>query len=129
MVLNTVGVGGDLTLLSKGNVVFTSSVQDTAGNVTIVAGWDGSTTNTSAFGNTSVYGNNSGSVTIGGTGASGNVAVGAQHGITSVYAASLDIAAASGYAQLGYHGSGGGAIKVVALQDMTIAAGAGNARP
>ena len=113
-------VGGDLTLLSKGNINFVSSVQSTTGNITAVAGWDGTTTAPAAFGNAGVYGNGTGNIFIGGTGATGPVAVGSKSGTTSLYASNLTIAGINGLAQLGYHGTGGGAILVRALHDMTL---------
>jgi filamentous hemagglutinin family protein len=111
-------VGGDVTLLSKGNVNFVGSVQSVSGNILVVAGWDGTTTDPSAFGNAGVYGNGGGDVVIGGSGAAGAVAVGSQHGSTSLYASSVTLSGDHGLAQLGYHGTGGGAIKLVALHNL-----------
>ena len=119
-------VGGDLTLLSKGDVAVVGVVQSNTGAVTVVAGWDGTTTTAAQFGNSGVYGNGGGSVTVGGAGASGNVAVGSNSGATTIYASNLNILGTNGGAQLGYHGAGGGAIKVVALNNVTLTAGAGN---
>ena len=119
--------GGDFIVLSKGNVNFLGSVQLGTGNVFAVAGWDGTTTNPAQFGNAGVYGNNSGAITVGGTGATGDVAVGSNSGATSFYAASLNVAGMTGYAQLGYHGSGGGAILVRTLGDMTLTGSTGYA--
>ncbi|HEX4303197.1 MAG TPA: filamentous hemagglutinin N-terminal domain-containing protein [Rhizomicrobium sp.] len=119
--------GGDMTLLSKGSIVVVGSVQDLTGAVTLVAGWDGSTTAPASFGNSGVYGNNSGTITVGGTGAIGNVAVGSQSGTTSLYASAVTLTATSGYAQIGYHGTGGGAIKLVAQHDLTLNGGSGSA--
>ena len=120
-------VGGDLVLLSKGNVGVTGAVQSDSGAITVVAGWDGTTTNAAQFGASGVYGNNNDSVFVGGSGASGNAAIGSRSGATTVYAANLSILATNGAAQLGYHGAGGGAIKVVVLNDVTLTAGAGSA--
>ncbi|HEY4940438.1 MAG TPA: filamentous hemagglutinin N-terminal domain-containing protein [Rhizomicrobium sp.] len=113
-------VGGDFTLLSKGNVNFFGSVQGVTGAVTVVAGWDGTTTDAAHFGDVGVYGNGTGNIVIGGTGAAGAVAVGSKSGATSLYASNVTVAGNLGIAQLGYHGSGGGAIVVRALHDMNV---------
>jgi filamentous hemagglutinin family protein len=118
--VGAIAAGGDVTLLSKGNVNIFGGIQLVTGNLAIVAGWDGTTTAPSAFGNTGVYGNNSGSVVIGGGSATGNVAAGSRAGTTSVYAANVSVLAVHGVAQLGYHGTGGGNIKVAALQNLTL---------
>ena len=119
-------VGGDFTLLSKGNVNFKGSVQSVNGNIVVVAGWDGVTVDPAAFGNAGVFGNNTGSTTgnivIGGTGATGAVAVGSQNGTTSLYANNVGVIGVNGTAQLGYHGTGGGAIRVRTLHDVTVGA-------
>ncbi|MEJ0027112.1 MAG: filamentous hemagglutinin N-terminal domain-containing protein [Rhizomicrobium sp.] len=120
-------VGGDLTLLSKGNVGFRRSVQSDSGAIVVVAGWDGVTTNAAQFGNSGVYGNGNGSVFIGGTGAAGDVDVGSKSGATTIYASNVNVLGANGGAQLGYHGAGGGAIRIVALHDLNVTAGAGSA--
>ena len=120
-------VGGDLVLLSKGNVGVTGTVQSNSGAITIVAGWDGATTSAAQLGSSGVYGNANGSVTVGGTGATGNAGIGSKSGATAVYAYNLNILGTNGAAQLGYHGAGGGAIKVVALHNVTLTAGAGSA--
>ncbi|MEI9886954.1 MAG: filamentous hemagglutinin N-terminal domain-containing protein [Rhizomicrobium sp.] len=121
-------IGGDVTLLSKGNVNLFTSLQSVAGNITVVAGWDGTTIAPAAFGNAGVYGNNtgpmSGNIVIGGTGATGAVAVGSQHGSTSLYANNVAVLGVNGAAQLGYHGTGGGAISVRTLHDLTVGASA-----
>ncbi len=113
-------VGGDVTLLSKGNVNFTGSVQGVAGNITVVAGWDGTTVDPSAFGNAGVYGNGGGDIVIGSAGATGAVALGSQHGSTTLYASGVTLSGDHGLAQLGYHGAGGGAIRLVALHNLQV---------
>jgi filamentous hemagglutinin family protein len=125
--IGATSVGGNFTVLSQGNVNFLGSVQLTSGNVIAVAGWNGVTTDPSQLGNAGVYGNGSGVLTIGGSGAAGNVAVGSQSGTTSVYAATFNVAGVHGYAQLGYHGSGGGGIVVRTLHDMTLTGSGGYA--
>ncbi|MEI9991929.1 MAG: filamentous hemagglutinin N-terminal domain-containing protein [Rhizomicrobium sp.] len=118
-------VGGDLTLLSKGDLAFVGSIQSNGGAITVVAGWDGTTTNPAQFGAGGVYGNGGGRVAIGGS--SGIVAVGSKSGALAVYASSVDILGTNGAAQLGYHGAGGGSIKLVTLHDLNLVGGAGNA--
>ncbi len=128
-VATTVGVssaGSDFTLLSKGNVTFNGSVQDPSGNLVVVAGWDGSTVDPTAFGNSGVYGNNSGSILVGGTGATTNVSVGTKNGTTTMYASAITLTSLAGVAQIGYRGTGGGNIKLVALHDLTLNGGTGS---
>jgi filamentous hemagglutinin family protein len=120
-------IGGDFTVLAQGNVNFLSSLQLNSGNVIAVAGWNGTTTDPAQLGNSGVFGNGSGVITIGGSGAPGNVAVGSHSGSTSIYAGSFNIAGVHGYAQLGYHGSGGGGIVVRTLHDMTLTGSVGYA--
>ncbi|MBL6938464.1 MAG: filamentous hemagglutinin N-terminal domain-containing protein [Alphaproteobacteria bacterium] len=115
-----ISAGGDLTLLSTGNINFLKDVQSNAGAITAVAGWDGTTTNAANFGNSGVYGNGSAAIAIGGTGATGSVAVGSKSGTTTLFGKILTVAAANGNAQLGYHGTGGGAIVVRTLSDVNI---------
>ena len=99
----------NLTLMSSDNVIIGSSIQnDGTGNINVVAGWDGTTTNLSSLTNAGVYGNNSGSITIGGENANGNVAVGSAGGTTTFAATDLTVEGDNGYAQAGYHGTGGG---------------------
>jgi hypothetical protein len=94
------------------------------GAINLVAGWDGHTLAPASFGNTGVFGNNSGAVLIGGAHATSNVAIGSAGGTTSVYAASLALSATNGYAQLGFNGSGTGAIFVAVSGGVTITGGA-----
>ena len=99
----------NFTVLSVDNVNLGSSIENSGtGNVTVVAGWDGVTTNLSQLTNSGVYGNNGGTITIGGQNANGNVAVGSAGGTTTFAAADLVIESDNGYAQAGYHGAGGG---------------------
>jgi trimeric autotransporter adhesin len=126
-ILGASSVGGDFTILSMGDVTVVGSTQSTTGAITLVAGWDGTTTSSAHFGDSGVFGNGGGTVTIGGAMASGPVRLGSQSGATTIYASALNIQGTNAYAQLGYHGSGGGAITVRTLHDVTLAAGAGNA--
>lgn len=118
-------VGGDLTLLSKGNLTFVSSVQLTNGNVLAIAGWDGTTTSASGLQNSGAYGNNGGSIIIGGTGASGGVAIGSVTGTTTLEGSSVSLEADNGYAQIGYNGAGSANINVLATQNVTLSGGMG----
>ncbi|MGD0142556.1 MAG: hypothetical protein ABSC92_05320, partial [Rhizomicrobium sp.] len=111
----------NLTVLSVDNIYFDSSIQNSgSGDITAVAGWDGQTTNPSQLTNSGVYGNNGGSITIGGTAAAGDVSVGSAGGTTTVLTDNLDVESDNGIAQLGYAGAGTGAIDVVALGDVTV---------
>jgi hypothetical protein len=127
-VTTTVGsitVGGDLLLLSKGDVVAATSVQKASGNVEFVAGWDGITTSPASLSNAGAFGQNNGSVTIGGSGASGDVAIGSATGTTTILAYDVAIAGTNGYAQLGHHGASGGAINLTASHDLSMTSGVG----
>jgi filamentous hemagglutinin family protein len=121
LTLNGAAVGGNLTVLTKGNLVFASSAQLTNGSLLAVAGWDGTTTSPSALTSGSAYGNNGSDITIGG---SGGVAVGSQSGSTTLAADDLLLSAINGYAQVGYHGGGSGAITVNATGNVTLNGGA-----
>src|SRR6185437_6885150 len=68
------------------------------------------------------FGNNDGTVTIGGENADGDVQVGTNGGTLTVLTGYLDVDAAFGSAQLGYHGAGGKAIDVTAVDDVSVTA-------
>ncbi len=109
-----------LSLLSASDVVFEGSVQNAgSGDINIVAGWSGIVGDNG-------FGNNGGSVLIGFDAARGNVAVGSAGGTVSVSAANLVLDGVNGYAQLGYHGGGGGNINVNLTQDLYIDGGDSN---
>ncbi len=112
-----------LTLLVGGNITFGASVQNAgSGNITVLAGWDGFTLDPAQFTNAGVFGNNNANLTIGGNAAFGDVAVGG-NGTVLVEANTIDLDAANGYAQIGYHGAGGGAVTVTSLSDITLTGG------
>mgnify|MGYP001551398294 FL=1 len=113
---------GGLTLLSKGNLTFVSSVQVANGNLLAVAGWDGTTVSPASLVAGNAYGNNNGSIVIGGAGASGGVAVGAS-GTATLAGDDITLAATNGYAQLGTHGSGAGTLAVTAKGNVALNAG------
>jgi filamentous hemagglutinin family protein len=115
-------VGGNLTLLTKGNLTFTDSAL-AGGSILAVAGWDGTTTSPSALTTGTAYGNNSGSITIGGASQDGNVDIGSATGSTTLAADNVSLTANNGYVQVGYNGAGSGAIDVVALGNVTLTAG------
>jgi filamentous hemagglutinin family protein len=125
LTVDSVSVGGNLTLLTEGNLTFVSSVQLTNGNLLAVAGWDGTTTAPSALVEAGAYGNNNGSIIVGGATASGNVAVGSAKGSTTLAGSSVTAYAANGYAQIGYNGAGSGDIDVIASNAVTLTGGAG----
>ncbi len=114
----------DFTVMSVDDVNLSVSIQNSgSGNINVVAGWDGVTTNLSALTDPGVFGNNGHSVTIGGENANGNAAVGSAGGTTTVAGANVTVEADNGYAQLGYHGTGGGDIDVLTTGDLTLNGG------
>ncbi|MBL6939642.1 MAG: filamentous hemagglutinin N-terminal domain-containing protein [Alphaproteobacteria bacterium] len=119
-------VGANLTLLSAGNIGVVTAVQSTTGAINLVAGWDKHTLAPANFGTAGVFGNNGKGVTIGGAGAAGNASLGTASGTTSIYGASLTVAAVHGYAQIGAHGNGSGAVLVNVTGNVSVAGGAGN---
>jgi hypothetical protein len=74
---------------------------------------------------TSAYGNGATTVTIRGSLATGNVAMGSAGGTTTVATANLILEAMNGYAQLGYPGEGHGDIVVRAKGDLSVLGGTG----
>ncbi len=115
--------GNTLTLLNGGDIDFNASVQNAGdGNITVLAGWDGFTLDSSQFTNPGVFGNNSANLTVGGEAASGNVALGG-NGTLLVESNTINLDAENGYAQIGYHGAGGGAVTVTSLGDITLTGG------
>ena len=135
--LGTVNVGGNLTVLSTGDLTATSSIQNAgSGNITLVAGWDGTTTAAGSLANPGVYGNPTegedepyGDIYIGGGYASGSVAVGSKSGTTTIEGDSVYLQSYEGNTQIGYQGGGGtGNIKVLAASDVDLYAGSGYAQ-
>ncbi|MDR5727908.1 MAG: hypothetical protein RB191_10825, partial [Terriglobia bacterium] len=116
-------VGGNLTLLTKGNLNFVSSIQLINGTILAVAGWDGVTTDPTSLTSSSTYGQNGGSIIIGGNGASSDVAVGSMNGTATLLSDNFLLAAVNGYAQLGFHGGGAGAIDVETTGNITLIGG------
>ncbi len=110
-----------LSLLSAGDITVGGTLQNSgSGAINLVAGWNGTTTSASHFTDAGVYGNNGGSVIIGGEGADGLAAVGSKSGTVTVAADNVTINALSNDAQLGYHGAGGGEIRVFALDNVNV---------
>ena len=140
-----------LTFLAQRNVTLSASVQNAGpGAFLAVAGWDGVTGPGFILNTQGAYGNNGGSVLIGGGNAHGGVAVGSMGGTTTVAARHVALEAVNGYAQLGYNanantsgsdlssaqiasggylsqGSNSAKITVTASGDVTLAGGAGAA--
>ncbi len=127
LTLTSANIGGSLTVLSQHDLTFVSSIQANTG-LLAVAGWDGTTTNPSSLTSGSAYGNNGGSIVIGGAGAAGDVAIGSKSGTTTVAGANVSLTAANGYAQLGYHGTGTDAVSVYAKGNVTLTGGTQQAR-
>jgi hypothetical protein len=97
--------GNTLTLSNGGDIVFDASVQN-AGNGAIDI-------------------NSGGTITIGGAGATGNVAIGSAGGTTTIDADDLLLVADNGYAHLGFAGAADGAVDVTTTGDVTIDGGSG----
>src|ERR1051326_4072988 len=98
-----------LSLLAKQNVNVAASVQNAGtGSILALGGWDGVTPPVSAAAIQSAYGNNGGSVLIGGNNAAAGVALGSMGGSTVVAASNLALTATNGYAQAGYNGDAQG---------------------
>jgi filamentous hemagglutinin family protein len=116
-----------LDVLAAGDIDVESSVDNDlasgGGAINFVAGWDGHTTTPSSFTTAGVYGNNGGSVNIGGESAAGNASLGDASGMLTVAADNILLEADNGYAQLGYHGAGGGNIDAVASGNLTMTGG------
>src|SRR5581483_432128 len=117
--------GNTLSLLAGGNIDVLASIQNSqvnaGGGINLIAGWNQVTLPPASLTASGVFGNNGGAVTIGGGAA--NVAVGSASGLTAVAGVDVSVTAARGYAQLGFHGAGGGAIDVVATGDITATGG------
>ncbi|MBV9043738.1 MAG: hypothetical protein JO294_01320, partial [Alphaproteobacteria bacterium] len=61
--LGTSSIGGDTLILAQRDLVIQGGIQNNGtGNITLVSGWDGTTTDPTHFGDAGVYGNNSGSL-------------------------------------------------------------------
>jgi filamentous hemagglutinin family protein len=93
-----------LSILSAGDVIFNGSVQNAGtGAIMVVAGWDGGTAPANIL-NASAYGLNNASIELSSLGA--GVAVGSRGGTTTMAASLVELSADSGFAQIGYAGSG-----------------------
>ena len=122
LTMNGANVGGDLTLLTKGNLTFTDSAA-AGGSILAVAGWDGTTTSPSALTTGTAYGNNGGSITVGGASQDGNVDIESASGSMTLAADNVSLTANNGYVQIGYNGAGSGNIDIVASGNVTLTAG------
>lgn len=115
-------------VLSTGDIDFAGSIRnDGAGDINVVAGWNGETLDPTHFGDDGVFGNNGHGVTIGLTdnsqGDQDGVMLGSHGGTTSVFGDFLTLAANNGYAQLGYNGAGQGDLLVNVLGDVNLKGG------
>jgi filamentous hemagglutinin family protein len=115
--------GNAFTMLAGQNIQANASIQNSgSGNINLIAGWDGTTTDLASLTNPGVFGNNSGSVLIGSGSSNVNIAIGSKSGTTTVAGANVFVAAEDGYAQIGYHGAGQGDIDVLATQGIDVVA-------
>ncbi len=113
--------GNAFTLLAENDIIAKAGIQNAgAGAVNLVAGWDGTTTDLGSLTNAGVYGNNGGSVFIGGSPATGDVSIGSLAGTTLVEGSDINVDAANGIAQIGYSGAGQGDIEVQATGNITV---------
>ncbi|HEX3483595.1 MAG TPA: MBG domain-containing protein [Micropepsaceae bacterium] len=120
------GSAHSLGLLAEHNVTLDASVQNSgAGSVLAVGGWDGVTLPENVLSTAASFGNNGGSVFIGGPLAVGNVAFGSQSGTVSIAARDLSVSAVNGFAQVGFNGAGGGNI-VAEMTGNVALTGGGN---
>lgn len=124
----TFNLSGDVSLLATQNLEIDTSLQNPAvGNITLVAGWDGHTTDLPLLTSSGVYGNGDSTITIGGPNANGTVALGSKSGATNILTDNLLVSAENGNAQLGYSGQGSGNINVYATGDITVQSKTGSA--
>ena len=130
-------------LLAHGDIDIGGNVQwNGAGDVTLVAGWDGSTgytspattADTAAIEAANAYGmGGAGNINIGDGTQTAGIAVGSEFGTTTVLGHALTLTGGSTdvtHAQLGYYsgatdGTANGAIDVALTGDLTLAAGSG----
>ena len=116
--------GGDVSLYDAAALTIHGAAYSNASSLTLGSGgdivFDGSVQN-SGTGNISVV--SAGNIVIGGTTASSGVAVGSQGGVTTFTAGNLLLSAVNGYAQLGYHGAGSGAIIATLSGNVTLTGG------
>ncbi len=127
----------DLTFLAHRHINFKASVQNsntTSGDVNVVAGWDGITTDIATIlGDDTIFGIGGGSVFVGDGTQTGGIAVGSRFGSTNVAAHDLTIDGSdttnSAYAQLGFRvsdaspASTDGSIDVSLTGDLTANGG------
>ncbi|HEY7979223.1 MAG TPA: hypothetical protein VID67_13600, partial [Rhizomicrobium sp.] len=119
LTVGNVAVGGNLTVRTKGDLTFAKSIQLQNGSILAIAGWDGTATGATTNG----YGNNGGDIFIGGANAAGGVAIGSASGATTLAAGNVTLSATNGYAQIGYHGGGSGAINLLATGNVALNGG------
>ena len=110
----TYSSANSLSLLSQGGITVTNAAIQNAGTgaIMLTAGWDGNASSVGAA-TAGSYGLNNGAVILQGA----NPKVGSAGGATYVnaYGLSLQDSNTTNYAQLGYHGAGGGDITVQTL--------------
>ena len=127
----------DLSFLAHRHVNFNANVQNSydlsggpGGDVNVVAGWDGVTTDPALFAaadvtSTTLFGNDAGSVFIGSAAQTAGVAVGSAHGTTNVLGHNVTLRGsdtAPAYAQLGFHHVSGGAAGTITTGNINVLA-------
>ncbi|MGN6516855.1 MAG: two-partner secretion domain-containing protein, partial [Rhizomicrobium sp.] len=117
----------NFTIAAASNLEITGDIVNAGtGNVTVIAGWDGQTTDPTALAeldvaNATTYGQNDGTVTVQASG--GSASIGSAGGVTTVAGYSVTVDGEDGAAQIGYWGAGGGDINVLSKTDVTVEAG------
>ena len=129
-----------LSLLAHRHIQANSSIQNAGtGALSLVAGWNGVTAVNGDFSaiaaNSSSYGNNGGSIFIGGGSQSNAVAVGSRFGATNAAGFGMTVAGSNqgntASAQFGFHADGliNGPISIILRGDLTVAGGNANSSP
>ncbi|HEY1709272.1 MAG TPA: filamentous hemagglutinin N-terminal domain-containing protein [Rhizomicrobium sp.] len=114
----------DLTLLTVGDATLEASVQNAGtGAVSLVSGWNGHSLSLQTILSSGAYGAADTSTTLSSTEDSGDVAFGSAGGTTTVAGNAITLDNANGYAQIGYHGAGGGDIDILAKGDLALDGG------
>ncbi|HEX2591573.1 MAG TPA: hypothetical protein VHL34_08750, partial [Rhizomicrobium sp.] len=112
----------NLTLLTQSGVQLEAGVQNAGnGNLTLIAGWDGTTYDPAHLTDDGVYGNGFGGLGIGAE--NHDIAFGSKGGTTTVAALDITSDNQNGYSQIGYHGAGTGDINVYAKGDIALYGG------
>lgn len=126
-----------LWLLATDDIKIGGDIQwDGTGDVTLVAGWDGSTgwtspattADTAAIVNAGAYGGGTGDISIGTSTQTTGISVGSRDGTTTALGQNMYLVSSTsddGFAQLGFRGAATGDIDVMLTEDLTTLTAAG----